>query len=36
MKFNDIVKLITLIVIFKESKNSLTNNIHNFYFWQKT
>ena len=28
MKFTDIVKLKTLIVIFKASKNTLTNNIH--------
>ena len=36
MKFTDIVKLKTLIVIFKESNNTLTNNILKLYiFYQK-
>ena len=30
MKFTDIVKLDTLIVMFKASKNILTNKIHKF------
>ena len=29
MQFTDIVKLKTLIVMFKESKNTLTNKIQN-------
>ena len=32
MKFTDFVKLKTLIVMFKASKNNLTNNIQNCLF----
>ena len=35
MKFTDIVKLKTVIVIFKESNNTLTNNILTLYIFYR-